>query len=303
MKHSLKYAGLALAVATCLPLTLSAHRQWILPSATVLSGTGKWVTVDAAVSNDIFYFEHFPMKLDNLVVTAPDGTTVKPENPSTGRYRSTFDVELKQNGTYRIGVVTNSVMASWEENGETKRWRGTPEKFETEVPKDAKNLQVSRMQSRVETFVTSNKPSPLKTIGQGLELSPITHPNDLVTGEEAKFAVLLNGKPTPNLEVTLIPAGIRYRDKLEEIKVKTDADGKFAVKFTLPGMYWLNAMYQEGGSPRRQEPSGAGEGWQAAGQAAGERPRRGPGGPGGPGGRMPSGNRSNYVATIEVMTQ
>lgn len=303
MKNTFKHTGLALAVAACLPMTLSAHRQWLLPSSTVLSGNGKWVTVDAAVSNEIFYFDHNPLRLDNLVITAPDGSVVKAENGSTGKFRSTFDLNLTQNGTYKIALVNNTVMASWEENGETKRWRGTPDKFETEVPKDAKNLQVSRMASRVETFVTANKPTntALKPTGNGLELSPITHPNDLVTGEDAKFALLLNGKPAANLEVTIIQAGIRYRDKLNEIKVTTDADGKFTAKFENPGMYWLNATYQEGGSPRRQEPSGSGEGsWQAAGQAAGgERPQRGPGGPG----RMFSGNRSNYVATLEVMPQ
>ena len=46
-----------------------AHRQWMLPSATSLSGTESWVTVDAAISNDLFYFEHHPLQLDNLVVT------------------------------------------------------------------------------------------------------------------------------------------------------------------------------------------------------------------------------------------
>ena len=35
------------------------------------------VTVDAAVSNDLYYPDHFPAQLDLLVITAPDGSTVK----------------------------------------------------------------------------------------------------------------------------------------------------------------------------------------------------------------------------------
>ena len=31
------------------------------------------VTVDAAVSNDLFYFNHVPLKIDNLAIVAPDG--------------------------------------------------------------------------------------------------------------------------------------------------------------------------------------------------------------------------------------
>jgi hypothetical protein len=37
-----------------LAVPAQAHRAWLLPSATVLSGTDAWVTVDAAISNDLF---------------------------------------------------------------------------------------------------------------------------------------------------------------------------------------------------------------------------------------------------------
>ena len=60
-----------LALAALAPLAAHAHHQWLLPSATVLSGNDPWVTVDAAVSNDLFYFEHVPLRLDNLVVGGP----------------------------------------------------------------------------------------------------------------------------------------------------------------------------------------------------------------------------------------
>ena len=48
----------------------------------------------------------------------------------------------------------------------------TAETFATEVPKDAKNLQVSQSVARIETFVTNGSPNDtaLKTSGEGLEL-------------------------------------------------------------------------------------------------------------------------------------
>jgi hypothetical protein len=46
--------------------SVSAHRLWLLPSSTVLSGDEGWVTVDAAVSNTLFVFEHRPLRLDGL---------------------------------------------------------------------------------------------------------------------------------------------------------------------------------------------------------------------------------------------
>ena len=83
-----------LLTATCLVLGLTAastghaHRAWMLPSATVLSGENVWVTVDAAVSNSIFYFEYHPLGLDGLIVKAPDGAGLEPQNQAQTRYRS-----------------------------------------------------------------------------------------------------------------------------------------------------------------------------------------------------------------------
>ena len=220
-----------------------AHRAWMLPSATVLSGNEPWVTVDAAVSNDLFYFEHNALRLDGLAIIAPDGSAAAAENKSTGKYRSTFDVKLTQKGTYKLTMVNDGLSASYKVGTENKRWRGSAETFAKEVPADAKDLNVSRNQSRMEVFVSSGKPSDtvLKPTGAGLELVPITHPNDLFAGDTSNFRFLLDGKPAADIEVTVIPGGIRYRDQLGEIKVKTDKDGKFSVKWPTAGMYWMSA--------------------------------------------------------------
>ena len=120
-----RHAKLAIAtLAALLPLTGHAHKTWLLPSATV-STVDQWITVDAAVSNDLFYFNHVPLRLDALAITAPDGSKASPENASTGKYRSTFDVHLTQNGTYKLAVVNQGLFASYEEKGAPKRWRGT----------------------------------------------------------------------------------------------------------------------------------------------------------------------------------
>lgn len=237
-----------LALAALAPLAAHAHRQWLLPSATVLSEKDAWVTVDAAVSNDLFYFEHVPMRLDNLAVTAPDGkSAVQPENASTGKYRSTFDLHLTQPGTYRVAVINQGVFASWKENGQTRRWRGSADAFAKNVPADAQDLQVNEIAGRVETYVTNGRPTKqvLGATGKGLELAPITHPNDLIAGESASFRLLLDGKPAANQKVSVVPGGIRYRDRLNEIAATTDADGKFSVKYPAPGMYWMEAELKD----------------------------------------------------------
>jgi uncharacterized GH25 family protein len=258
----------ALALSVSLPAAAQAHRSWMLPSATVLSGDNLWVTVDAAVSNDLFYFEHFPLRISNigappealggrggrpgtLKISAPDGSTVDPQNGNIGRYRSTFDVPLKQKGTYKLAVTNDGVFASYKQDGKVVRWRGSADEFAKQVPAGADELRASFMQNRMEVFVTSGKPTTetLKPTGSGLELAPVTHPNDLVAGAGATFQMLLDGKPAANLEIAVIPGGNRYRDKLGEMKFVTDADGKFTAKWPEPGMYWMEAEVRDGNSP------------------------------------------------------
>jgi len=235
-------AGAALAALAAVPA--SAHRQWMMPSSTVVSGDDVWVTVDAAVSNDLFYFEHQPMRLDAMKAWAPDGTEAAIENKSTGRYRSTFDVHLTQKGTWRIASVADMLMGSYDLNGKTERLpRGTTTANLAErLPAGATNVKTAEANNRNEIFVTVGEPTMtlFKPVGKGIELVPVTHPNDLIAGETATFQFLFDGKPTAGLPVTVIHGGIRYRDQLGQIDLTTGADGKVEVTWAEPGMYWLN---------------------------------------------------------------
>ena len=245
-RAALLRAGLALAAA--LPLAAHAHKPFMVPSETVLSARG-WITVDAAVSNDLFYFNHQPLRIENnLRIIGPDGGAVEAANLNTGKFRTTFDVNLTASGTYKLAMVSNALQATYEgENGERKRWRGTAESFASEVPAKAKNLQVSQTQRRIETFVTSGKPNDtaLKATGTGLELVPVTHPNDLVAGEAATFGFVLDGKPAAGVKVMVVPGGTRYRNKQSEQQMVTGNDGRFSVTWADPGMYWLEAEVED----------------------------------------------------------
>lgn len=250
MKTSLKTAALALAILV--PAAASAHKAFLVPSTTVLSdGDDAWVTVDAAASNDLFYFNHRPLPLDGLAITAPDGSSVAPENESKGQFRDTFDVHMTRQGTYRIALVNDGAFASYEDaKGQKKRARGNAESIAKEIPAGAKNVEITQFQNRVETFVTLGRPdeAALKSSGRGLELVPVTHPNDLYVGEAARFRFLLDGKPAAGVKVVVIPGGTRYRDQQKEMDVTTDADGAFSVTWPEPGLYWMNASV-EGGKP------------------------------------------------------
>lgn len=282
---------LALGVALVLPTAASAHRGWLVPSATVLSGESAWVGVDAAISNELFYADHNPMRLDAVVVTLPDGSVEKIQNAAVGKYRSTFDVQLSKPGTYKIGSASSNVMASWTQDGQVKRFRGSPDDFAKQVPAGAADLKTIKSFNRNETFVTRDAPTTtvFAPTGKGLELVPVTHPNDLVAGEAATFKFLLDGKPAANLEVTFAPGNSRYRATPGDFKVKTGADGAFKVTFPEAGMYWMNATVRTGETGRGGPGMGGPGGGAPGGAPAPATPLAG------------DGMSASYTATLEAL--
>lgn len=243
MKKFIRIATAATLVAL-VPVAAEAHKAWLLPSSTVLSGQNDLaVTIDAASSNALFFFDHRPLPLEGLVITAPGGGTVAHENPGKGKYRSTFDVPLKEKGTYRIALVSDGLFARYKEDGKQKRWRGKAENLAKEIPANATEVVVTQSQRRIETFVTVGNPdeSALKATGAGLELVPVTHPNDLFANGEAEFKLMLDGKPAAGVKVDIVRGGIRYRNKLGDTTVTTDDNGAFKYKWPEAGMYGIEA--------------------------------------------------------------
>ncbi|MDT0574731.1 DUF4198 domain-containing protein [Croceicoccus sp. F390] len=243
-------------LATLMPQSAEAHRRWLLPSATVLAGEDGMVSVDAAASNGLFVFEHRPLPLDTLVITGPAGDTVEPTVIGTGAYRSVFDVPLKQQGTYRIALASDGWAGTYQHAGEQHRWRGTQADIATSIPADATNVVLGETSSRTETFVTLGLPDAraLALTGSGIEMIPVTHPNDLVAGEPAQMRMIVDGQPAPGLKVEFVQGGTRYRDNAGVEELTTDADGMLTLTAPQPGLFYMETAHEgvsQSGSPRR----------------------------------------------------
>jgi hypothetical protein len=256
MKNLARRLLIAAAIAA-IPAAGSAHRLWFLPSGTIFSGTDSWVTVDMAASNDLFYADHQPGRLDGVKVWMPDGSEGRVQNAATGRYRSVFDVQLDKPGTWKIGMASDGLMGSFRANGTEQRIGGRPRMGPdgkrlppltvADIPADATDVQLMQVGSRNEIFVTAGEPTTtvLKPTGKGLELDPVTHPDELVAGEPARFRFLVDGKPASALKVTVVPGGKRYRDAEGARELTTGADGALSVDWPEAGMYWLNATVED----------------------------------------------------------
>jgi uncharacterized GH25 family protein len=272
---------LLLAMLAGLSVNALAHRPWLLPSSSVVDAREAWVTFDAAISEGLFDLDHQPLKLDGLVIVGPDGASLSPENVLTGRLRTTFDLKLPKQGTYKVSLVNESANASFKVGGEMKRLRGTDASFAKEIPANAEEVTISRMHSRIETFVTNTTGSgSFKPSGAGLEFEPLTSPTDLRHGEPARWRFWVDGKPADKLAFSLIPGAVKYRGTLGELRFTTDAKGEITLTLPEAGMYMLTSSWP---------------------QAAGGPGAGGPG-PGGPGRAQPP-RRVSYTATLEVLPQ
>lgn len=252
MKRSiLKLAVFSTILGTA--VSASAHRSWIIPAATVLSSDDPWVTFDAAISNDIFHPDFHAMGLEDVKAMGPDGKMVELKNPHTGQYRSNFDLHLNQRGTYKVFTASSGLSARWEtEDGERRFYPGrgrsyTPEGFAAEVPDQASNLEIRETSRRQETFVTAGIPDDtvFAPTDNGLEMVPMTHPNDLYAGETAEFRFLIDGEPAAGAELEVLAGGMRYRNSQDAIKAGTNAEGIAEITWPEAGMYWMEVSYSD----------------------------------------------------------
>jgi uncharacterized GH25 family protein len=251
----------AATAAATLAAPAFAHRAWLLPAATTLADLGQWVTVDAAISNDLFYPDHFPMPTDRVKVWAPDGSPAQMENAATGRYRSTFDVKVDKAGTWKIGTEMDGVSGRFKLNGEEWRVggrRGPPRPAEAgapaqpapkfvatpaEIPAGATEVTLTESSNRNFIFVTAGEPTTtaFTPTGKGLEFQPVTHPTSLVQDEPATFRYLVDGKPAAGVKVTVVPGGKKFRAAENAQELTTGADGSVQISWPVAGFYWISA--------------------------------------------------------------
>lgn len=253
-------AGLLLFAVLFLAQNARAHGRFILPTHTVLSGEkAQTVGLISSISNDIFHPDRalgdsgkgiIEPDLKNLFsilqeqVILPDGSISDKISWQAFARFSVADLPIDKSGTYRVSLVQPEVHMTTFEKPDGTPWR-TFGKMQ-DVPEGATDIVRRTTASRVDTFITYNNTTrkAVEPTGVGLELTGETHPNDLFAGEAVKFRLFFNGKPVgQGVKGNFIRQSTRHRNQRDEIKVKTDKDGRFSVTFDDAGFYLLEAEH------------------------------------------------------------
>jgi len=225
-----------------------AHKRWLLPTDFALSEE-ETVTVDFSASNNLFYVD-MPMPLAGVVILSPGGQFVAPTNPAQGQRRSSFDIEIVEEGTYRVYDHGQPMyFSSYLLPGEKKpvRARGPLAKLKADVPPEATEVEFAQSTALIETYVTLgavSQPAALER-NQGLAMEPLDHPNALYRDESARFRFTLNSEPLAGLAVTVTPEGTRYRDNQAGQAYSTDTAGEVEVEWPVAGRYLIEALLEQ----------------------------------------------------------
>lgn len=246
-----------------------AHTPYVVP--VTFAPERDWVGVQGGMSEEAAFVPDFAIRgAGDWVVTGPDGVQTKAA-PTTLKSANMLDAALPSEGTYRISTGERPGRA-----GKAARidgvWRavrpapaaGAPaaaaRPMEGEAEGGAGPINAADLPAGAEiidtqgyliaeTYVSRGAPTPgaLKASGKGLELEPVTHPNEIYLDDGFSFRMLVDGKPAAGLRFTVYRGGESYEGERTAIEGATDADGKATVSFRKPGVYMLETRYP--GSP------------------------------------------------------
>ena len=241
-------AGLAVAGAA------AAHTPYLAPTS--FAPDRPFVSAQAALSETNFFVPEFPIQgAGDFVATGPSGATVKADRVVTLKQYAAVEFALPADGTYRL--------SSGQRPGREFKWAkiggawamvrpdnapggegGAKAVAQSAIPAGAETM-TSVAYLRADAYVTKGAPSrgALKPTGEGVEVEPITHPNEIFAGEAFKFRVLNDGKPVPGVEFHIARAGDVYNDKKFAYAGKSGADGAASATFAQPGAYVLELLY------------------------------------------------------------
>lgn len=231
MKRRLIAAAGALLLTA--PGVALAHMPYLLPGQFDVTSRDH-LTVQASFTEDVFAPD-VVMKSDAWQVRGPDGTAPI-ANVTYLRDLAIFEVATPKPGAYRIssgarlgrkGKMFKDAAGAWEMVADGRT-----------APEGAETAEVQSV-TTAEVFVSKGAPSAdvLAVSGEGLELRPVTHPNEIFVGAPASFELLFDGKPLAGAKVEVFRSAGLYDGKKALEAQTTDATGRFSVTAPDAGTY------------------------------------------------------------------
>ncbi|WP_051118322.1 DUF4198 domain-containing protein [Vibrio campbellii] len=251
MKTKMKAVALAsvMAMGLAAATTAQAHPRWVLPSHfTVSKEGGDWLSFDVTASHGTFVFDK-PAGSEQALVIMPDGRSERPNFVVRGKRRSMFDFYFEEEGTHKVAINNQPSYYTQYKAGrrDTVKWaKASKADRASVIPEKARDVITQLSYTRAESYVTVGMPTEkaLEIEGKLLEMKPLTHPSDIIEGEEVIFQFFFNGEPQQGVTAEITREGTLYRNHQEQIDVVSDKDGKITFTPEVAGRYLMKANYK-----------------------------------------------------------
>ena len=228
-----KYCFAASLLAALSAPAAQAHMPYVLPTLFDI-GKGDHVTVQSAFAEEAFLPE-VAMRDAPFHMVGPDGKDIAPGPVTHLRDLSIFEAATVVDGTYRV-TTGQRVGRKGKMFRQGNEWKMRGEGSEAAAAAEQVDVQSMTL---AEAYVTRGQPTDavLKPLGKALEIQAVTHPNAIVAGSDASFALLFDGKPLANADITLFRSAGLYDGRKVAAQVKSGADGRFILKPEDAGTY------------------------------------------------------------------
>lgn len=240
MKTAFLLATAALALAVSLPA--SAHTPYVVPS-NFAPRAGQTLALDASFA-ETFFVPEAAFDDSQFTVTGPDGAEA-PLASQVMKTRTVAEYTLPAgSGTYRIstGPRLGALFRTWEQNGKRESSRDASVK----IPAGAKVISNFQSLTQAVSYVTAGNPdrAALAPRNKGMELVPVTHPNDLYVGETFEFIVQYDGKPLTDQAVEVTEAVWSSDRTPQVVNLKSDAAGHVRLPLSAAGTWIALSRYR-----------------------------------------------------------
>lgn len=220
----------------------NAHTPYFVPHSFEPVFGGQ-VTLDASFAEK-FFVPEAAFNNGAYFVISPDGSITEPDTKFELKTRVVVEHKLENQGTYRFatGVRHGAVFRTYELDGERRSIRGAEEP----LPEGAVLIDHFQSITQAESYVSKDGPTTaaLTPRNEGLEIVPITHPNDLFFEDEFHFQILFQGKAMTGLEVTFHYGKNQFSESGQEITVQTNNEGKAVFIPADQGVYLMNVRHR-----------------------------------------------------------
>ena len=237
----MKIRSIALLLAA-VAVPAAAHTPFLAPSS-FEAREGGTVSLDAGFA-ETFFIPEAVFDNSEFTVTDPSGKTHAPDTVQRLRTRAVVEHVLAAGkGTYRFstGPRLGALFRTWEIGGKRESTRDPAVK----IPAGAKVISDFQSLTLAETYVTVGEPggAALQARGKGIELVPVSHPNDLFVGDAFVFVVQYDGKPLAAQPVEVTEAVWTADRKPAVETLQTDAAGRVRLPLAKAGTFLALSRY------------------------------------------------------------